>query len=202
MASSGNSGSIFALVMAAGSSSRFGATKLLAELDGRPLVHRALEAAASACGRRTLLVLGHDWRAVWSAAGPPLAFGAFNDRYAQGLGTSIAAGVRAVAHVAQGAIVMLADQPLVTGEHLERLVSAQAGSDRKTVATSFAGSIGPPVLFPRAAFDALLELDGDDGARRLLDDPRFELDCVAFEPAAVDVDTPADLRRISRSARS
>lgn len=202
MARSGISDPIFALVMAAGSSSRFGATKLLVELDGKPLVRRALEAAVGACGRRALLVLGHDWRAVWSAAGPPLAFGTFNDRYAEGLGTSIAAGVRAVAHVARGAIVMLADQPFVTGEHLQRLVTAQADGDRNIVATSFAGSIGPPVLFPRAAFDALLGLDGDDGARSVLDDPQFDLASVAFEPAAVDVDTPADLRRISRNARS
>lgn len=193
---------IFALVMAAGSSSRFGATKLLAELGSKPLVRRALDSAARACGRRTVLVLGHDWRAVSAAAGPALAFSVYNDRYGEGLGTSISAGVRAVAHVAQGAIVMLADQPFVTDEHLRRLAAEQAHGDRHIVATSFAGSIGPPVLFPRAAFDSLLGLDGDAGAQRVLRDPGFVLTSVEFEPAAVDVDTPADLRRISRNARS
>ena len=61
------------------------------------------------------------------------------------------------------------------------------------MATAYEDTEGPPVLFPTDAFDDLLNLDGDRGARSLLGDPRFKLRSVRFEAAAIDIDTPSDL---------
>lgn len=190
-----NKHDVFALVLAAGSASRFGATKQLAEIDGVPLVRRATDAAAAVCGNHVAIVVGHDWRAV-SEAG--LATGGFlvcNERYADGLGSSIARGVRSLRHVADAVLVMLADQPLVTADHLRTLVTAWSGAGDEIIATEFDGSLGPPVLFGRDCFDELASLTGNSGGKQLLSDVRFRTRSVDFEPAAFDIDTPEDLAR-------
>ena len=190
------SANVFALVLAAGSSTRFGTTKQTIEIDGVPLVKFALSAAAEACGDRTILVTGHDWRAVTGACAPLAGFLVRNDNFTAGLGGSIALGVRCVRHAADAILVVLADQPRITASHLAALVDAWSRADDEIVATAFAGTAGPPVLFPPSSFDDLAALTGDVGARQLLSDPRYTLKTVPFEPAAIDIDTPADLARL------
>ncbi|MDH3337557.1 MAG: nucleotidyltransferase family protein [Gammaproteobacteria bacterium] len=193
---------IFAAVLAAGSATRFGSTKQLATLNGAPLVQRVANVATVVCANNVLLVLGHDWQAVRDACNPFLGFVVVNDRYADGLGSSIASATRSVCHVAQAIVVLLADQALISAEHVQALCDAWSGADDEIVATAYADTVGAPVLFPRSCFAELAGLRGDSGGRHLLSDERFRLKEVVFEPAAVDVDTPDDLRRISRNARS
>lgn len=186
-------GSIFAVVMAAGLSKRFGATKQLATIDGVPLVRRALDNAHLACGMNTALVLGHDWRAVSVACAPMRGFLIYNDDYAGGLGTSIAQAARSLRHVAQAIVVMLADQPRVTAEHVRAICGAWSGDADEIVATTFNGTHGPPVLFPRGCFDELAALEGDQGARQLLDSDRYRVTSIDFPDAAIDIDRREDL---------
>lgn len=187
---------IFALVLAAGRGRRFGATKQLVEIDGQTLVARSARLARRVCGDRSVLVAGHDWQAVADAAGDACRFLVVNEIHERGLGTSIAAGVSAVRHAADAILLLLADQPLVTGEHLEALCACWSGDPREIVASNYAGTRGPPVILPRDTFDDLVRLDGDRGANRLFEDRRFAVETVPFEPAAVDVDTPADLESL------
>jgi len=187
---------VFALVLAAGSASRFGSTKQIELVDGIPLARRAMDAAIKVCGDQTALVVGHDWSAVKDACDSRAGFIIYNDRFGDGIGTSIALGTRSLRHVAHAIIVMLADQPLITAGHLRALIDAWSGADNEIVATSFASSMGPPVLFPRACFADIAALEGDAGGKHLLDDARFNLAKVRFEPAAVDIDTPADLTNL------
>ena len=193
---------VCALVLAAGSASRFGATKQLAELDGVPLVTRATVTAAAVCDNRVVLVVGHDWQAVAEAGLPDRGFLVHNDRYADGLGSSISQGARSLRHAAGAVLVLLADQPLVTAEHLRAVVAAWSGAGDEIVATEFDGSSGPPVLFARECFDDLANLTGDSGGKHLLSDKRFRTRMIRFDPAGVDIDESEDLKRISRSARS
>ena len=192
----------YALVLAAGSASRFGATKQLVEVDGVPLVRRATDAAAAACDKRVVLVVGHDWQAVCRAGLPEGGFLVNNDRYADGLGSSIARGVRSVRHTASAVLVLLADQPRVTADHLRALIDTWSGAGDEIVATAFDGAMGPPVLFARDCFEDLENLAGDSGGKHLLSDPRFRTRSVQCDHAAIDIDTRDDLRRILRSARS
>jgi molybdenum cofactor cytidylyltransferase len=168
---------IFAAVLAAGCSSRFGTTKQAVALDGVPLVRRAIEAATEVCENRVITVIGHDSAVVLKAMNSHSGF--------------------LVARVCQGSadalLLLLADQPLVTAEHLRQLIDSWSGLENEIVATAYSGTQGPPVLFPRDTFDALRSLTGDRGARTILDDSRFSLKTVQFEPAAIDIDTPADL---------
>jgi molybdenum cofactor cytidylyltransferase len=191
---------IFAAVLAAGSSSRFGSTKQAVELDGLSLVQRAMATAAEVCENRVVTVIGHDWATVLKLVNSQSGFAVFNEDYENGLGTSIAAAARACQRCADAMLVVLADQPLITAGHLQSLIDRWSGADDEIVATAFAGTHGPPVLFPSGAFSALHSLMGDQGARALLRDRRFSLKTVHFEAAAVDIDTPADLTAVVNRA--
>lgn len=186
---------VFAVVLAAGESRRFGGTKLLETLHGEPLVRRAARLAKSGCGERSVLVTGHRASEIAAAAAGNCAIVIENPRYRDGLGTSIAVAARALASQADALLLLLADQPLVDTAHLERILAARQG-DRDIVATAFAGTQGPPVLMPRASFPALANLRGDQGARALFTDDRFRLRLIDFEPARVDIDTPEDLAKL------
>lgn len=193
---------VYAVVLAAGSASRFGSTKQLADLDGSPMVRRALESASGACGDRTLLVTGYDNAAVARACTGLPGFVTVNESFASGIGGSIAHAVDLLSPLAAAIVIVLADQPAVDARHLAAIVNAWGGNDDEIVTTSYAGTQGPPVLFSRACFADLATLDGDRGGRHLFGDDRFRVTTVACEAAALDVDTPADLTQISRSARS
>lgn len=197
-----NNKSIFAIVLAAGAASRFGATKQLAELDGVALVRRASSLAAECCGPRSVLVAGHEWGAVLNACAPLPGFLVINEQHRSGMGSSIAVAVRAVRHAADAIIVLLADQPLISAAHIANLVNTWSGNDMDIVATHYAGTNGAPALFGRGCFARLAELCGDQGARVLFSDPSFTVRPVVFEDAAIDIDTPPDLVRLARNARS
>ena len=188
--------SVFAVVLAAGAASRFGSSKQLAEINGVALVRHTLDSAVAACGANTALVVGYDWQAVSAVCTTSPGFLIVNDNYSAGLGTSVAQAVRSIRHAADAIIVMLADQVLVTAEHVQAITAAWCGADNEIVATAFGETIGPPTLFPRACFDELAALQGDAGGRHLLFDDRFTVRKIVFEPAAVDIDTPEDLTNL------
>ena len=187
---------IFAIVLAAGASTRFGRTKQLEPFEGVPLVADAVRKAESVCGARTVLVTGKDWREVAAACEPLAGFFLVNSDYEQGLASSIACGVRSVAGSADALLLMLSDLPLVTAEHLENLTTAWMESPQSIVASQFEDTLGPPVVFPRTDFGSLLELEGDRGARPVIDANRDRVIAIACEEAAFDIDRPEDLAGI------
>ena len=187
---------IFAIVLAAGSSTRFGRTKQLEPFEGMSLAAGALRKAESVCGARSILVTGKDWQEVTATCAPLAGHFVINNDYEQGLASSIACGVRAVAESADAILLMLADLPLVTTEHLTSLVDAWAASPQSIIASEFEDTLGPPSVFPKADFDALMQLQGDRGARPIIDANKGRVQAIACEEAAFDIDRPEDLAGI------
>lgn len=188
---------IHACVLAAGSAERFGATKLVQPLHGKPLVLHALEAAQQAFPGEVTLVVGHDGDAVVAAADGAYDRLVFNPAYRSGIGSSIAAGVSACREGADAIVILLADQPLVSSAHLHELACRWSGAKNEIVASTFDEVFSPPILFPRNAFAALAELSGDEGAKMLLQDAAFEVRSISIPQAASDVDTPEDLQELN-----
>lgn len=187
---------IAALVLAAGQGRRFGVggNKLLADLDGRPLLRSAVEAALGSKLWKTIVVTGHDRAAVETAlAGLPIVF-AHNPSFADGLATSLRAGLDAAAD-ADGVLVLLGDMPGVSPRIISTLVDAfgQARSSLAVVPTRN-GRRGNPVLLARGLFQQVRALQGDEGARRLLSEIEGVIEVAVDDDAVlVDVDRPADL---------
>ncbi len=190
---------IVAIVLAAGQSSRFGSTKQLADFEGKTLVRRALRLAEEICGDRTILVVGSDWKRVLAACGPQRGFFVRNDKYGSGMASSIDCGVRSVLHSADAVLLMMADQPLITAQHLNSLLSEWQKAPDDIIISKYSDIKGPPVVFPANCFDSLMQLEGDQGARSLLSDNRYSVKGLAFDAAAIDIDTPGDLAKLERN---
>jgi len=185
--------SLFAIVLAAGRGERFGGTKQLALYRDTPLVAHAVRLAETVCGQRVLLITGSEHAEVAAAAAPLAGYFTVHERFADGLATSLGVGVRCVHDVADAVMVLLADQPLVTIDHLATITASWRARPDAIVASHYAGKDGPPVIFPRALFDELQALEGDRGARPVIAANEERVIRVAFEPAARDIDRPADL---------
>ncbi len=188
---------LFTIVLAAGSSNRFGGTKQLQNYRGKPLARHAVSLAEAVCGDRNVLVLGHEWRNVLVACSPLQGFFVTNDNYQSGIASSIAQGVGAVEHIADAVLLLLADQPLVTEDHLHALVAKWRQSTSAIVASTYAETLGPPVIFPARCFTNLQALQGDSGARNVIANDSRKVHSLAFENAAFDIDRTDDLEGIS-----
>jgi molybdenum cofactor cytidylyltransferase len=192
---------VAAIVLAAGQSSRMGSNKLLADLGGQPMIRRTVAAMRQAADL-TIVVTGRDASGVEAAlSGLPVTF-VHNAAFAEGLSTSLRAGLEALPPDTDAAVVALGDMPLVTPDAVRRLIAAYSPAEHRSIALPvFAGERGNPVLWGRQHFDALKSLTGDKGARALFDQYTDEIIEVAMEDDAVlrDADTPDALEELLRS---
>jgi CTP:molybdopterin cytidylyltransferase MocA len=187
---------ISAVLLAAGSGSRFGGRKLLAPYRGRPLIESSLANLAQAPVDETVVVVGDDAKTLRAVCEPFGVRVVDNPDWEQGQSTSVRAGLLALGPEVRAAVVLLADQPLVGAGAVERLVAAFEGGARVAAAT-YDAKRRNPVLFSRAVWPLLLEeLSGDEGARAVLrrhPDLLTEVPCEGVGDPA-DVDTAEDLR--------
>jgi molybdenum cofactor cytidylyltransferase len=184
---------IAAIVLAAGLSQRMGGgNKLIATINGVPLVRHAALAAIGSGATSTLVVTGHRAREVHAAlAGLDVTF-VPNPDYAEGLSTSLRAGLAALPPDVDGAVVLLSDMPRVGAEMIGRLIAAYR-PDGIVVATDD-GRRGNPVLWARTFFAALAGVSGDAGGRQLIEANPDSIVPVEIGPAAsLDIDDPAGL---------
>jgi molybdenum cofactor cytidylyltransferase len=191
---------IAAVVLAAGRSTRMGGpNKLLAEIGGRPLVRIAVEQALASHAKPVIVVTGHERERVEAALkGLPVQL-VHNPDFADGLGGSVRTGIAAVPAAADGAIVCLGDMPQVDAALIDRLIAAFAPEQGAlAVVPTTEGKRGNPVLWSRRFFPDLMAIEGDVGARNLIN--RYG-EAVVDVPvtgkgALVDVDTPEALRGV------
>ena len=166
--------------------------KLLATFDGAALVRRAVEAALAAEPDKVLVVTGHRAGEI-EAELAGLAVDILRNRdHTEGMSSSLRAGVSALGPDCEGVAVMLADMPHVTGGGVRRLLDAfSAAGGRAVVRAVSGGRRGNPVVLPRSTFPAILRLEGDIGARHVVESAGLAIVDVEIGAAAhVDVDTP------------
>ncbi len=189
---------VAAVVLAAGRSTRMGeANKLLAELDGRPIVRHVVQAALASGAAETIVVTGHEGDKVAAALDGTAARIVANPDHALGMSTSLAAGIASVSPDCEAAIVLLGDMPRLTAAMIDRMIAAAAASPADAIVMAcHGGERGNPVLWPRRDFDALRAITGDKGARNLIGEHGDRIVAVELgEAAGFDVDTPEELER-------
>ncbi|HJW60714.1 MAG TPA: nucleotidyltransferase family protein [Actinomycetota bacterium] len=194
-------GPVLGVVLAAGGSTRMGRPKQLAELDGRPLLAHVLAAAAEAPLDRVVVALGGAATEVLDRVelGPaePLVV----EGWAAGMGHVLASTLAQAGGDWRAVVVLLGDQPLVTGRGVARLVEAWRAGAGPVVTATYGGRPGNPRLFDRRLLPDLLGLAGDTGARDLgAARPegvhRVEVGDLASD---ADIDVEADLERVGRT---
>jgi molybdenum cofactor cytidylyltransferase len=193
---------VAAIILAAGRSTRMGGpNKLLAELGGKPLVRLVTEQALASKAKDVIVVTGHQAELVEKAlAGLDVKF-VRNADFAQGLASSVKAGVAAVRDDADGAVICLGDMPMISAQLIDHLIDSFAPDRGNLIAVPVSDNRrGNPVLWSRRFFNELMTLDGDIGARHLI---AKHSEAVAEVPvegfgAFLDIDTPQALEAARR----
>ncbi len=193
-------GRFAAVILAAGRSTRMGGpNKLMAEITGKPLARIAAEAALKSHAQPVVVVTGHQRESITEAlADLPVQF-ADNPHFADGLSTSVKAGLAALPADIDAAVVMLADMPQVDSALIDKLISAYDPDKGALIAVPVIdGKRGNPVLWSRRFFPELMTLEGDIGARHLIgkySEAVVEVP-VTGKGALIDVDTPDALAAV------
>ncbi|BCM19848.1 NTP transferase domain-containing protein [Mesorhizobium sp. J8] len=180
------------VLLAAGRSSRMGGpNKLLALFDGEPLVRRTARRALGSKAASTIVVTGHQRERVRSALSGLGVSLADNPDFADGLASSLKAGIARVGPDAAGAMIVLGDMPGVSSKDLDSLIDAfRRSGGHAVVRASHQGKRGNPVLLPRSLFAGVAQLEGDTGARHLVEAEGLDvIDVEIGQGAAIDVDT-------------
>jgi len=191
-----------AIILASGSSTRFGVEdKLTVPLHGKPLIRHVIDTVQSLGLCQTLLVTAPA-SSLASLIGDTVVTMVTNDRHREGMGTSIAAGVTALAPC-DGVFILPGDMPFIDSAVFEEL---RYRFDRMPapdiLAPAFEGRRGHPVLFSARCFGELAGLEGDRGAAAMLASGHYYVELLAVSTPAIllDIDTPEDLVRANRYA--
>jgi molybdenum cofactor cytidylyltransferase len=187
---------VAAIVLAAGQSRRMGSNKMMADIEGVPMIARAVDAALASAASPVVVVVGHEAERVRTAlAGRNVTF-AHNPHFAEGLSTSLRAGLDVLPADIDGAVIALGDMPGVTKAHLDRLIAAFDPDGGAAICVpTFNGKRGNPVLWAKVYFPEMREVAGDVGARHLIGAHGEDIREVAMPDTGVleDLDTPAAL---------
>ncbi|HEU4719752.1 MAG TPA: nucleotidyltransferase family protein [Gemmatimonadaceae bacterium] len=191
---------IAGLLLASGASRRFGSNKLLADLDGRPVVRWSADALAGTVDLVIVVVPegSHALRAALDGLDARLVE---NAAASEGVASSIRAGIAVLPPEVEAVVIVLGDQPTLPPAVIRRVVEQWLGAPHGTLAvtTKYSDGRGHPTLIGAELFRALLSLTGDRGARDLLDSLGDAVAVVEVAgPRPADVDTPAALASLER----
>jgi molybdenum cofactor cytidylyltransferase len=177
--------------------------KLLAEVDGRAMVTHVVDAMLDSRAAPVIVVTGHEADEIRTALGERLVEVVPNPHYAEGLSTSLKAGLAALPDDALGVLIVLGDMPRIKPQQIDRLIAAFAPLEgRAIIVPTVRGKRGNPVLFATRFVPEMLQIGGDVGARHLIgehDDEVVEIE-MEDDAALLDIDTPDALSALLERA--
>lgn len=192
------------IILAAGGSSRMGKPKQLLPYRDETLIRRAARVAlGSICNRVAVVIGSHAEEIRRELEDLPLTL-VENRRWQSGMSSSIRAGLEEMTSTddPDGVVIMLCDQPFVTAEVLNSLVTAHHETHKAIVASTYGTTTGVPAFFSRKLFPALMSLSADEGARRIIAAHPEDVATVTFAEGAIDIDTPADHQQLHKPQKS
>ncbi len=182
------------LIPAAGASTRLGRPKQLLRYGATTLIRNAIDTAVACDPLEIIVITGANADEVKAAAQDAPVRWVHNENWRDGLGVSIATGAAGIGPGSSGVLILLCDQWRINAGDLQTLVAKWRSTPGRIVAAQASGHYTPPVIFPPAWFDKLRSLEGDRGARSLLESRPGQVTAVPLENAAYDLDTPAHLQ--------
>ena len=192
---------VAAVVLAAGRSTRMGEPKQLLRVGERTVLERTVENVREADVEEIVLVLGYSAEEIRRELPADLSDGlriVVNRQYEEGMASSLREGLSAVSGQMDGALIVLADQPFVRSETIDRIVERYRGSEAEIVIPFFEGRRGNPVLLDRSVFPEAMALEGDTGFRAMFSSHAVGIENVDVDDSGIllDIDDRADYERL------
>ena len=187
------------IILAAGESARLGRPKQLLEYDRQSLLKRVTRIAKDALDGPVIVVLGSQGELLQSEAEEKGVYTIINKDWKEGMGSSVRYGVKYVMDkfpAVTGLILAVCDQPFVSANLFEQLISAHELNHHLIVASEYDNTFGTPAFFDRSLFPELLELSGDRGAKQIMKKHPEKLGSVYFPLGSRDIDTEEDYQRL------
>lgn len=188
------------IILAAGLSTRMGVPKILIEFDGDTVMGRVVKASLGSGLHRTVLVAGASDRdaleAIAGTEGSRVSV-VVNPNPEDGMSSSLRIGLAALGSRRSGVMILLGDQPLITADTIDRLLSVFRLNSNKIIVPVIHGRRTTPVIFPARLFPELMAVKGDVGGRDVLKSHPDEIMQVEMGSSYddTDLDTPEDLDR-------
>jgi molybdenum cofactor cytidylyltransferase len=185
-----------AVILAAGASRRMGTPKQLLRYQGETLIGRVVKAALAAEARPVVVVLGAYAELIRAELNEEEVAVVINAQWQKGMGSSVAVGINYLVENSpetEAALFLLVDQPFVTPALLKELIAAGSPAGVPGAVSQYNGASGAPAFFKRELFPALRQLEGDEGARQIIQKYGELIARVPFPQGGVDFDEPGDL---------
>ena len=186
------------ILLAAGESKRFGSPKQLLLYKGKTLLQQAIDTALSSGCEPILVVIGANEPTIHASTNFNGTSVIENEGWKEGMASSVRIGISALQSKPDinQAIIMLCDQPFVNSALLKSLIDRKKATQKKIITCFYNETLGPPALFDQTVFNELLQLRGNEGAKKILFHNKENIDTVSFPMGAMDIDTPQDYNNL------
>jgi molybdenum cofactor cytidylyltransferase len=190
---------IYAVILAAGVSSRMGSPKQILDWQGKTLLEHAVLTAQTVMPDSVFVVLGANADAIRAKVNLHNATLIINPDWQEGMAASIRTAVNHLPADAAGLLLLLCDQPLINAGHVQQLLQTWQAQPDSIVASAYRQTLGVPALFPAWSFPQLLQLSGDRGAKVLFSNVKNRVLTIPLPEAEIDVDCLEDYARFRQA---
>ncbi len=189
------------IILAAGGSSRLGFPKQTLLYKGKTLLELAIEAGLKSKCRPVNVVLGANAETIEKGIQGYTVNIIYNPSWAEGMASSIRSAINTIQQNKEidSVVIILCDQPFVTRAVIDNLLYKQQETGKKIVASTYNNIWGVPALFSRSFFNELLLLEGQEGAKKILNDHPDDIATVPFDKGSIDIDTLADYEHLIKN---
>jgi molybdenum cofactor cytidylyltransferase len=185
------------IILAAGNSSRMGEPKQLMTFKNKTFLQHIIEESKEAGLHPVICVTGYQSELITKSITGMGASIIYNDQWLEGMGTGIAAGVKQLSlSDVDSVILAVGDQPYVSSGLFAEMLTLKDQAGKRIVASAYAGTLGTPVLFDKVYFNQLESLQGNQGAKKIVQINKSDVCIVNFEKGSIDIDTKEDYEKL------
>lgn len=188
------------ILLAAGNSSRMGTAKQLLSYQGKTLLDRTIDIALEVFDRSyIILVLGANHNEIASKIENKNVQISTNEEWQSGMATSISLGLKELLELCpnlDNCFISVCDQPFLTSDIFSQMFQLKENSNKNIIAARYSDTIGVPALFSKKYFEVLMELSGEQGAKKIIQRHIEDAGTFEFEKGAIDIDTKVDYENL------